>query len=256
MQITRFSNGVSTVQPNWAVPKTVQVHCTTRAGGVSQAPFNAMNLGLHVNDDINHVQENRQRLQTALSLPKSPLWLNQVHGTDVPFIDCYHDHRDCVTADGACTREVNTVLAVMTADCLPVVVTNAAASAVAVMHAGWRGLAAGVLKNGLAHFDEHDELHAWLGPAIGPSAFEVGQDVFSVFVERDAAHERAFTPASNEKYFADIYTLARTELQRDRRISISGGEHCTVSDTVNFHSFRRDGSASGRMATLAWIAQS
>jgi len=253
MQVSKFSSGVVTLQPDWDVPASVNVHCTTRVGGVSDAPFNSMNLGLHVNDNMEHVYENRHRCRAALQLPSEPLWLNQVHGIHVPFIDGFHNIDEVLTADGAFTRDCNTVLSVLTADCLPVVVSNADASAIAVMHAGWRGLAGGVLQSGLAHFDEQDELHAWLGPAIGPTTFEVGQDVFDAFTTRDASHTGAFDAVGDGKYLADIYNLARTELQRERKLSVTGGEHCTVSDDVNFHSFRRDGSASGRMATLAWI---
>jgi len=252
-QQSQFDNGVQTVSPDWQVPSSVKVHCTTRLGGVSESPYDSLNLGLHVNDNEQHVLRNRSIVLDTLQTPSTPLWLNQVHGTDVPFIDQFHDRGEVITADGSFTRNKQLTLCVLTADCLPVVVTNEDGTALAVMHAGWRGLAAGVLHNGLAHFPEEDQLHAWLGPAIGPAAFEVGQDVVDAFVQRNKANIDCFTATSEGKYLADIYALARVELGKRERISISGGDYCTVKDNQLFHSHRRDGVRSGRMATIAWL---
>lgn len=250
---------VQSITPDWALPAALKVYSTTRLGGVSKAPYHALNLGLHVNDTEAHVRENRTRLRVALHCPEEPFWLNQVHGNDVYFIDRLQTYDEPLTADGAFTREPKRVLSILTADCLPVVIANAQGSAVAVVHAGWRGLAAGVLQSALQHFSEDDELHAWLGPAIGPDAFEVGSDVVDAFLGRDRENAPAFKPVvrgddnKRGKFLADLYLLARLELNRHRRVIVTGGEYCTYTDSDLFHSFRRDGARSGRMATLAWI---
>lgn len=246
-------NEVKTISPDWAVPANVKVYSSTRIGGVSEAPFETLNLGTHVKDNLQHVLENRARVVAAMQAPSQPLWLNQVHGRDVAFIDCYHKGDDALEADGTFTRESGQVLCVGTADCLPVVIANADGSAVSVVHAGWRGLADGILQSALAHFSESDQLHAWLGPAIGPAAFEVGHEVVDQFLERHRENASAFKPAGNAKFMADIYALARMTLSRQRPIVITGGEHCTFSEKALFHSHRRDGKGSGRMATFAWI---
>jgi YfiH family protein len=261
--------------PAWPLTRRLHVHSTTRRGGVSKPPYDALNLGLHVGDDKAAVIANRQVLAEQLDLPGEPVWLNQVHGSRVVRIsrtsgagDTVHtpaespDTQDTahtpaespLTADGAWTNTPGIVLAVLTADCLPVVIADEAGTAVAVVHAGWRGLANGVLQAALAHFPADASLHAWLGPAIGPQAFEVGEEVRQAFMAVDHANEPAFTVLANSgKYLADIYALARRDLNRRRTVSVTGGEYCTVSDPARFHSHRRDGVRSGRMATLAWL---
>jgi len=209
---------VKTISPDWAVPGRVKVFSTTRVGGVSEHPFDTLNLGTHVNDNLDHVFENRARVVKAIQAPNQPLWLNQVHGNEVTFVDCYTNKDEAFEADGTFTREAKHVLCVGTADCLPVVISNSEGNAVSVVHAGWRGLADGVLQSALAHFSESDELHAWLGPAIGPDAFEVGSEVVDLFLERHQQNAAGFKPAP-----------------------------------ALFHSHRRDGVASGRMATFAWL---
>ena len=246
-------NAVKTLKPDWQVPSCVKVFSTTRLGGVSEAPYDALNVGMHVEDNPEHVLENRALVIDAIQAPTDPLWLNQVHGRDVIFVDCFYNKEHVPEADGAFTREAGQVLCVGTADCLPVVVANASGTAVAVMHAGWRGLADGVLQSGLAHFPDGDELHAWLGPAIGPDAFEVGSEVVAAFLDRNRANAAAFKPAGAGKFMADIYALARIDLKSQRPIVITGGEHCTHTEHTLFHSYRRDGVASGRMATIVWI---
>jgi len=256
------------ITPDWNVSSSLKVFSTTRIGGVSEAPYDALNLGLHVRDKEVHVRKNRELLCNAIKCPEEPMWLNQVHGVDVAFIDRLQTFNEPLTADGSFTREPNKVLSILTADCLPVVVANDTGSAFAIIHAGWRGLVSGVLQSGLAHFSEHDELHAWFGPAIGPTAFEVGSEVRDAFVARDQENASAFTSSDacglassgdsdnsvcSEKYMADIYSLARIELNRHRRVAVTGGDYCTHTDSDLFHSYRRDGVQSGRMATLAWI---
>jgi len=250
---------VQCITPDWAVAASLKVYSTTRLGGVSESPYDSLNLGLHVNDDEALVRRNRVLVKEAIRCPEDPLWLNQVHGIDVTFIDRLQEHAEPLTADGTFTRETDQVLSVVTADCLPVVIANSQGTAVALMHAGWRGLAAGVLQSGLAHFSEHDELHAWLGPAIGPDAFEVGKEVVDAFLARDQKNAAAFKACAIDgsvgtgKFMADLYTLARLELNRQRRVVVTGGDYCTYTDSDLFHSFRRDGARSGRMATFAWI---
>lgn len=267
---------------DWSASTHVTAFSTTRLGGVSQPPFDALNLGVHVGDDAAAVQENRRRLEASFVLPGSPHWLKQTHGIDVVSVaaapaggnsvikvDEAGKHRGNtansrdqgavqppgpIEADGAYTDQADTVIAVLTADCLPVVISNDDGSAVAVVHAGWRGLAAGILENALAKFSTGESLHAWLGPAIGAKAFEVGEDVVQAFTQRQPASEAAFKPAASVgKYRADLYSLARAELQQSASVLVTGGEYCTFTQADLFHSHRRDGVASGRMATVAWV---
>jgi len=250
------ANSLPVIRPDWPAPARVAALCTTRAGGVSESPWDSLNLGLHVGDEAAHVQENRRRLVAAAALPSPPVWLSQVHGERVVHIGDVLPASP-PEADGAWTDVPGRVIGVMTADCLPVVITDAAGGRVAVAHAGWRGLAGGVLASALASFPPDAALHVWLGPAIGPTAFEVGAEVREAFLARDGAHASAFLPGKRPgKYVADLYALARTALQRERdatSLHVSGGEHCTLTEATRFHSHRRDGVHSGRMATLAWI---
>ena len=248
---------ITSLVPDWAVSSRVTVFSTTRLGGVSEAPYDSLNLGSHVNDDPVAVEENRRRLCDSFALPSSPCWLNQTHSSEVIKLpDTEFASGVSRSADGVWTDSVDTVLAVLTADCLPVVISDTEGSNVAVIHAGWRGLAAGILNNALAVFDPQAELHAWMGPAIGPSSFEVGEDVLEAFVNRNALHHSLFSPrASKGKYLADIYGLARAELTASRRVTVTGGDYCTYSQESWFHSHRRDGVKTGRMATVAWISK-
>ncbi|MFK7853156.1 MAG: peptidoglycan editing factor PgeF [Granulosicoccus sp.] len=264
---------LKTLTPDWQVNSSVRAFCTTRLGGVSEAPFDALNLGLHVGDEAEKVMENRRLLQESCALPTSPEWLHQTHSAlihtvepdSLPTSDSAGEvqasklsgglEHAAANADGAWTDQPNKVLAVLTADCLPVVISDVQGSAVAVVHAGWRGLAAGILENALTLFDDQLTLHAWLGPAIGPEAFEVGEDVRQAFTDRNSSHHRAFKHgAAPGKYWCDLYALAREELQQMRTVVISGGEHCTHRQSEWFHSHRRDGARSGRMATMVWIS--
>lgn len=255
--------GVSLLTPQWSVDPGVTVCATTRLGGVSQPPFDTLNLGLHVGDDVDAVRENRRRLGDALALPAEPVWLNQTHGTDILRIGSENDSASGIAcADGTWTEQPGTVLAVLTADCLPVVISTLDGRQLAVVHAGWRGLAAGILQQAIEPFDSDVELQAWLGPAIGPDAFEVGEEVRQAFVDSYPDHAESFLPGrgfetpspdGRKRFWADIYGLAQRELQRCRPVSTCGGEYCTFSQPQWFHSHRRDGAGSGRMATLAWM---
>ncbi|MGR4051148.1 purine nucleoside phosphorylase YfiH [Kosakonia cowanii] len=238
------------IVPDWPLPKGVAACSSTRIGGVSQPPYDALNLGAHCGDNSEHVEENRARLFAAAGLPSKPVWLEQVHGTAVLKLDGgpYASKR----ADASYSNTPGTVCAVMTADCLPVLFCNRDGSEVAAAHAGWRGLCAGVLEETIACFaDKPGNVLAWLGPAIGPEAFEVGPEVREAFMAHDAAAESAFRP-QGEKYFADIYQLARQRLASVGVEHIYGGEHCTFSQQSDFFSYRRD-KTTGRMASFIWL---
>lgn len=239
------------ILPDWPAPAHVHAAVTTRIGGVSHAPCDSFNLAVHVGDDPALVHENRIRLRAALDLPAEPLWLKQVHGVNV--VDVAQSGQE-PKADGAMASLPGAVCAVLTADCLPVLLCNREGTKVAALHAGWRGLANGVIEAGVKALDvPGDDLLAWFGPAIGPHAFEVGPEVRTAFVEQDVQATQAFHAAQMNKYLADIYLLARQRLERLGVSAVYGGGLCTVSDPVRFYSFRRDG-ATGRMASLIWLA--
>ena len=236
--------------PLWPAPANVRAYSTTRQGGISKAPYGSLNLGLHVEDSPQAVAQNRRRLEVLAGLPDSPHWLQQVHGTDVVVLE--GNAATPQRADGAYTRASGRVCAVMTADCLPVLFCDRAGTEVAAAHAGWRGLCAGILEQTLARFQSKPgDIMAWLGPAIGPQAFEVGPEVREAFVSRDSRADEAFIPRG-EKFFANIYQLARLRLYDAGIRQIFGGDHCTVNESATFFSYRRDG-ITGRMASLVWL---
>lgn len=251
---TRFAS-LTAVVPTWAVSGRVTVCTTTRLGGVSEPPYGGLNLGLHVGDDAANVAENRRLLQDSLALPAVPRWLRQTHSTNLLQVqDGIADASDA-EADGAWTTQAGVVLAVLTADCLPVVISDRRGSQIAVVHAGWRGLAAGILENALAVFPDSADVHVWLGPAISQRAFEVGEDVWEAFTRRNPAHAQAFAPGvTRSRFWADLYELARIELSACRAVTVTGGDYCSHRQSNWFHSHRRDGVRSGRMATVAWMA--
>jgi YfiH family protein len=221
---------------------------TLRTGGASGGPYASLNLGDHVGDEPAAVAENRRRLREVLALPAEPLWLEQVHGTDVA--RCGGPARPL--ADAAVALEPGQVCAVMVADCLPVLLADRGGTCVAAAHAGWRGLAAGVLEATVAALPaEPSQIVAWLGPAIGPEAFEVGPEVRDAFLAADEAAGEAFRPGMGDRWLADVYRLARQRLARVGVTDLHGGGLCTVSDPARFFSYRRDG-ATGRMAALVW----
>lgn len=236
--------------PDWPAPANVRACSTTRAGGFSHAPWDALNLGAHVGDDEFTVQANREQLMTMAGLPAMPVWLKQVHGTEVLRLD--GKAPTSLRADAAWSDRQGIVCAAMTADCLPVLFCSQDGKQVAAAHAGWRGLCAGVLESTLANFScPASEIHAWLGPAIGPDAFEVGAEVYHAFVSQDRQAVAAFKPAG-EKYYADIWLLARQRLEAQGILSVSGGGLCTLTQPEQFFSFRRDG-VTGRLASLIWL---
>ena len=238
------------IVPDWPVPATVRAYSTTRAGGVSAAPWDSLNLGDHVGDRPEAVQANRQHLVDMAELPAMPYWLEQVHGTDVVRLDGTTPATR--RADAVWSNQPNTVCAVMTADCLPVLFCSADGKEVAAAHAGWRGLCAGVLENTLRQFSARpQDIYVWLGPAIGPEAFEVGAEVRAAFIAQDPQAEKAFRPVG-AKFYADLWLLARQRLTAQGVSAISGGGRCTWHESAHFFSWRRSGTT-GRMATLIWL---
>jgi YfiH family protein len=241
------------LEADWPAPPGVRALTTLRHGlGASAAPFDHFNLGMRCGDDADAVAENRRQLGDALLLPSAPRWLRQVHGTRV----VRDPGEDASEADAAVTAVPGTVLAILTADCLPVVFAARDGSGIGVAHAGWRGLAAGVLEATVAVMrTAPGELVAWLGPAAGQQAYEIGVEVFDAFVSRDAAAAAAFAPTRPGHWRVDLYALARMRLAAAGlpADAIHGGGLCTISDPARFFSHRRD-SRSGRIATLAWIS--
>ena len=234
--------------PDWPAPSNVHALQTTRVGGVSRAPYDTLNLGSHVGDDPLNVAANRQLLSPFV--PSEPVWLNQVHGTltiDAETAGCAPPD-----ADASYTRQGNVVCATMTADCLPLLFCNQAGTEVAAVHAGWKGLLDGVIESALDKMQSKpSEILVWLGPAIGPQAFEVGSEVRDAFIKKLALAETAFQP-HGEKWLGDIFMLARQRLAERGVTQVYGGGICTYSNPERFFSFRRD-NVTGRMATLIWL---
>ncbi|MCC2596459.1 peptidoglycan editing factor PgeF [Pusillimonas sp. MFBS29] len=236
----------------------VRYFCTTRQGGCSAGPWASLNLGTHVGDDGAAVSSNRQRLSALL--PGEPVWLTQVHGVDVLDADQLEAEvrsGGAPTADAAVTLQANRVLAIMTADCLPVVLASANGRALGVAHAGWRGLADGVLENTLQALRERApgnvSWRAWIGPAIGPASFEVGDDVHAAFVDKDPDAAPFFVPKAEQgKWLADLPGLARLRLRKAGVGTIELSNACTFNQAETYFSYRRDG-VTGRMVTLAWL---
>jgi len=238
------------IVPDWPAPDNIKAMSTTRQGGFSLPPYDGLNLGDHVGDDINTVKKNRASLAQQANLPESPRWLKQVHGTTVSLAANWQlDDK----ADAIVSNHANQVCAIMTADCLPILLCNQKGDQVAAIHAGWRGLAAGIIEKTLTQFNcPASDIIAWLGPAIGPTQFEVGPDVFSEFTTQSAHAELAFQQTDSEHYLADIYLLARQRLNDFGVKALYGGDLCTVTDSTRFFSYRRDG-ITGRMASMIWI---
>lgn len=238
--------------PDWSAPSHIKAATTTRLGGVSHHPYDALNLGNHVGDAINDVLKNRQLVVDQLQLPCEPFWLQQVHGVHVSDLD----QQPNVKADASLTRQIGTVSVVMTADCLPVLFCDSAGTVVAAAHAGWRGLHAGVLEATIKAMGvDPSEIIAWMGPAIGANAFEVGEEVKTAFCDVQTHAENAFKPSNHQgKWLADIFMLATQRMQAAGVSQVFGGGLCTVENEQQFYSYRRDGKT-GRMASLIWIEQ-
>ena len=246
----------SWMKPHWQTHSAIASLITTRNGGVSQPPYDTLNLGAHVGDDSRSVDANRQIL--GQYLPGKPLWLEQVHGTEV--FDADHwDETSVPVADAAVTTKPQRVLCIMTADCLPVLLASRGGEVIGVAHAGWRGLAAGIIEKTIQKMRQkvHQdiEIQAIFGPAIGPESFQVGQEVKDIFEQQDSKSSQAFKPCSESmKYWADIYQLAKLRLKSQGVEQVDGADRCTVKESC-FYSYRRD-HITGRMASLLWIKAS
>jgi len=233
--------------PDWPAPANIHAATTLRTGGVSCGAYASLNPAMHVGDDAELVKQNRRIIKEMLNLPSEPVWLEQIHSNRaVPAVAT----ETLQQADASYTSEPGVVCAVLTADCLPLLVCSADGNEVAAIHAGWRGLLAGVIGNTVSAI-RNSELLVWLGPAIGPDCFEVGAEVRDAFLEKSAAFMTAFKQQDNGKWLADIYQLARIDLAMLGIDKVYGGGFCTVTEHGRFYSYRRD-KQTGRMATLIW----
>jgi YfiH family protein len=240
------------VLPDWPAPPEVRALSTQRSGGVSAAPFESLNLGDHVGDSAEAVAENRRRLRTAVRLPAEPVWLSQQHGTNVLDLDGAHD-APAGGADASCTRRPGRVCAILTADCLPVLLASDSGAGVAAAHAGWRGLAAGVIEATVRALAlPPQSLLAWLGPGISAAHFEIGAEVREELLRADPQADAAFERNARGRYLADLTALARRRLERLGIARIYGGDACTYAGPEDYFSYRRDG-RTGRQATLIWL---
>ena len=246
-------NEWAAIEPLWVAPARVHSAFTLRGGGVSVAPYDSLNLGVHVGDDAAAVRENRRRVREQLGLPGEPVWLQQVHGVRVVDIDAMAGDASPPEADAAVTRTPGRVCVIQVADCMPVLFAARDGSAVGAAHAGWRGLAGGVLEQTVAKLGVPPaQLLAWLGPTISQENFEVGDDVRAAFMQGDACGASAFEANSRGRWQCDLYVLARRRLAALGVTDVSGGGWCTYADASRFFSFRRDGQC-GRLAALIWM---
>jgi len=244
--------GATFITPDWPAPPNVRAAFSLRFGGVSEAPFDSLNVGAHVGDDPQCVSQNRRLIELALALPAAPRWLRQVHGTHVLDAD-----RDAgvvpESADAIVLRRPGTVAVIQVADCLPVLLAAPDGRAVAAAHAGWRGLAAGVLEATLERLAEPvGGLMAWLGPGIGPGHFEVGNEVRAAFIRHDPGAAEAFFPNARGRWQCDLFRLTRRRLQALGVGQVYGGRWCTFAEPERFFSYRREGRC-GRMGAFVWL---
>jgi YfiH family protein len=242
---------IKRINPEWIAPAQISAVCSTRLGGVSAPPYDSLNLGAHVGDSIAHVTKNRDLLKQALQLPQEPCWINQTHGTDVVTLEV-DVSRD---ADAAITRKPGFVAAIMTADCLPILVCNRQGTEVAAIHAGWRGLEAGVIQSTLASMtSQNDDLIGWIGPGISQACFEVGEEVREAFMKSSEVGDIAgcFVPHGEGHWLCDLAGLAELVLTRQGLNSVYRDRHCTYRDDELLFSYRRN-AITGRMVSLIWI---
>ena len=258
----RNPNVDGVVKVDWPVSQNIQAFFTLRQGGTSSKPFESFNLANHVGDDTGDVAKNRQLLREKVNLPSSPLWLDQVHGTSIVDLSGQKNRKDSIIrADASFATSPDTICAILTADCLPILMASKTTNWVSAIHAGWRGLADGIITNSINAYTKYGERHlatdlvAWLGPAIGKTHFEVGIEVKNCFMSNrricacDIKH--AFAEVGNGKYLCDLYFIARKVLE-SYNIDVYGGNYCTYIEKSKFYSFRRDG-GTGRMATMIWF---
>lgn len=242
---------ITFVKPDWPLSDHVHALTTTRQGGVSHPPFDSLNLATHVHDNPADVTENRHRLKTELLLPNDPFWLNQQHTNRVINLD----ETNSQDADGSYTAKKDIICCVLTADCLPILLSDKSGTEVAAIHAGWRGLASGIIDNGIKHFKHSPkELFAWIGPAISRDHYEIDNSVRSQFLHNDIDSAPAFIPSRTDHWRLDLPKLAKQYLKKCGITQIYGGDYCTFSDVKRFYSYRRDGGKTGRIATLIWLS--
>ncbi len=244
---------VHLLRPNWPAPATIHAFCTTRTGGYSNPPFDSFNLANHVGDDPGNVLKNRELLMQTARLPSEPKWLKQVHGNDV--VAAENVLSDTTPADAVYTTETETVCAVMTADCLPILLCDDAGSVIAAIHAGWRSLAAGIIENTVAKLQVEmrgSKLLVWLAPRNGKNAYTVRSDVKLQFAKLDQQFEQAFTAINAEQWLLDLGLIAKQKLAKLGVYEIYDSEQCAYSDTEQFYSYRRDGET-GRFASVIWL---
>ncbi|MEN9449925.1 MAG: uncharacterized protein RJA83_539 [Pseudomonadota bacterium] len=238
------------IAAEWPAPHWIKAYTTTRVGGFSHAPYNSLNIAAHVGDNLDSVSKNRQLLQKDLHLKKPIIWLEQVHGNIAISAD---DPISSLRADAIYSKAAQTVCTVQTADCLPLLVCCSSSYCVAAIHAGWKGLSNGIIETTIdALALPPSDILVWLGPAIGPQAFIVGEEVFQSFMDKDPAAETAFQHIENKQWRANLYKLAQQRLNKLGITSIYGGNYCTFSDELRFFSYRRD-HITGRMLSLIWI---
>jgi len=252
--VTALENSFSNhyLQPDWPAPHNVRAFSTTRVGGFSASPFESYNLAKHVQDDVRDIEKNRSQLRSQLNMPTDPYWLEQLHTTDVVDLSQKQNANIIFQADASCSKQVNQVCAIMTADCLPILITDKEGRWVAAIHAGWRGLSNGIIQNTIKEYpDASNQLLAWLGPAISQKHFEVGSEVVNRFISNNSKNEQYFRKKQNGKFMCDLYGIARSILQC-LAVQVYGGGHCTFAEKNLFYSYRRDG-MTGRMASLIWI---
>ncbi|USD41707.1 peptidoglycan editing factor PgeF [Vibrio sp. SCSIO 43135] len=244
---------MSFIVPNWPVPNKVKAISSTRAGGFSTGAYQGLNLGKHVGDEDSIVESNRAALSELANFPSAPVWLNQTHSTRVVKVN--QPTQQVLDADGVFSDNANIVCSAMTADCLPVLLTNTQGTQVAAVHAGWRGLAGGIVENAVKMFD--GEVMAWLGPAIGSTAFEVGDDVLQAFIDFDANAIKGFHSLKKEgkegKWVANMELIATQRLNRLGVTGVYASGLCTYRQPQDFYSYRRDG-VTGRQASFIWLA--
>ena len=240
---------IDLLQPDWNAPDTVRACSTTRVGGFSEGAYAGFNLGRHVGDDDESVTRNRQLLKESLALPRDPDWIRQTHSTRAVVLE--QDHRR--EADAAVTRRAGRIAVIMTADCLPILLCNRAGTEVAALHAGWRGLQAGIIDSTLSAMQSPaSQLQAWIGPGITQEFFEVGDEVYAAFVETIDGCESHFVAHGAGHWLCDLAGIAQRVLARRGVTEVTRDAHCTYRDRTLFYSYRREG-VTGRMATLIWI---
>lgn len=247
-----MNNEIKFIKPNWPAPKNVKAYTTTRMGGISNPPYDSLNFSLLTGDDSKNVLMNRKKLSQKLNLSQEPFWLQQEH-TDIAVCIEKNSKPTPVVADASFTFASGPVCVVMTADCVPILVCDQKGSVVAAIHAGWKGIAKGIITSTIKAMNINtSHLLAWLGPAIGPQAFVVNQEMYDTFISQLPENRSAFTQHNNN-YLANIYTLASLSFKQTGITKIYGGEYCTFTQKDLFYSYRRDGEKSGRMASLIWL---